>query len=65
MNKVMKSFREVLLGAKAGNEADMNMLYLICKDVLDSGSRIDGVENDELKSLILYRFVLAVKRFML
>lgn len=58
-----KTFREILLGAVAGNHADLEEIIRLYEPLIHRNSLIDGQYDEDLQQYILIRIALNISKF--
>ncbi len=60
-----KDFRELLLGAIAGNHTDLEGILKLYEPLINKHSHIDGRYDEDLHQYILIRIALNISKFII
>lgn len=60
---IKKTFREILLGAVAGNHTDLEEIIRLYEPLIYGNSFIDGKYDEDLRQYILIRIALNISKF--
>lgn len=58
-----KNFRDLLLGAVAGNHSDLEGIMELYEPLINKYSQIDGMYDEDLHQYIMIRIALNISKF--